>query len=242
MHTPDLLILLLLIAGSAASARWKKLTPAAAALGALLGGIIFSGDGYRGIIELALFFILGTSATAWKKKEKLRVKGHASHQPQRTTGQVFANGGVAAIMGALIIAFPTHKALLSLALAASLSAATADTLSSELGIVYGRRCYNILTWKKEERGLDGVISTEGTCFGIAGSILIASAYTLTTAWNPGAFLLIVLAGTAGNLADSLLGALFERGGILNNNAVNFLNTLTAALLGYVLAWLTSYPS
>ena len=53
---------------------------------------------------------------------------------------------------------------------------------------------------------------------------------------------IVLAGTAGNLADSLLGALFERGGILNNNAVNFLNTLTAALLGYVLAWLTSYPS
>ncbi|HWB92332.1 MAG TPA: DUF92 domain-containing protein [Puia sp.] len=242
MHTPDLLILLLLIAGAAASAHWKKLTPAAAALGVLIGSVVYYGDAYRGIMELALFFALGTTATAWKKKEKLQIKGNAAHQPQRTSGQVFANGGVAAIVGALIIALPAQKGPLSLAMAAGLSSATADTLSSELGIIYGRRCYNILTWKKEERGLDGVISIEGTAIGIAGSILIALAYTVSTGWNIAAFLIIILAGTAGNLVDSLLGAVFERRELLGNNTVNFLNTLVAALLAYVFALLTSYPS
>jgi uncharacterized membrane protein len=44
------------------------------------------------------------------------------------------------------------------------------------------------------------------------------------------FWLIVLTGTIGNLADSILGATYERKGAIGNNAVNFLNTLIAALL------------
>jgi uncharacterized membrane protein len=47
---------------------------------------------------------------------------------------------------------------------------------------------------------------------------------------------LLVAGTAGNLADSVLGATLERRGVLDNNTVNFLNTLTGALvaggLGY----------
>ena len=245
MYLPDLFILLFLIAGAAASAHWKKLTPIAALTGGLIGWAIYSGDSYRGLIELALFFILGTTATAWKKKEKSRIKDNAAHQSTRTTGQVIANGGMAAIMGVLMLTFPAYKALGSLMLAASLSSATADTLSSELGMVYGRRCYNILTWKKEERGPDGVISLEGLLLGTAGSAIIAAVFVSLGPQNvlqyvpqiasQKNFLIIILAGLIGNLADSILGALLERRKRLTNDQVNFLNTLIAAASAAALA-------
>jgi uncharacterized protein (TIGR00297 family) len=222
MHTPDLLILLVLAAGAAASAHWKKLTPAAALTGGIIGALVYAGSSYTGLLLLALFFILGTAATSWKKKEKSRIKGNAAHQPTRNAGQVIANGGVAAILGALAALIPAYRSLFSLLLAASLSSATADTLSSELGMIYGRRHFNILTGKQDTRGLDGVISLEGLLIGLAGSAVIAIAYGRS-------FFIILLAGLIGNLADSFLGATLERKGVLSNDAVNFLNTAIAAL-------------
>ena len=117
--------------------------------------------------------------------------------------------------------------------ACSLSSATADTLSSELGNVYGKKFYNIVNFKKDVRGLNGAVSFEGTMIGITGSILIALIYTVPAGFTID-FLWIVIAGTIGNLTDSVLGATLERKHILNNDAVNFLNTLTAALAGLML--------
>jgi uncharacterized protein (TIGR00297 family) len=98
-------------------------------------------------------------------------------------------------------------------------------------MVYGKRFYNILSWKKEAKGLDGVISLEGTLIGIAGACIIGLIYTAGRGIDKG-LLVIVVAGTAGNLADSLFGAALERKGYLNNDWVNFLNTLSAVLLAY----------
>jgi uncharacterized protein (TIGR00297 family) len=95
--------------------------------------------------------------------------------------------------------------------------------------VYGRRYYNVLTFKPDQRGLDGVVSLEGTLLGLAGSAVIATAYCLGAGWGP-AFGWLLLAGTAGNLADSVLGATLERRRFLNNDAVNSLNTLVGALV------------
>ena len=229
IHTSDLLVVLILIAGATTAVFRKKLTPPAGLTGALIGAAIYAGGGYPGLLLLALFFILGTVATSWKKEKKLALKGSAAHESIRTPGQVLANGGIAGLLGTGALLLPEHKSQLLLMMAASLSSATADTLSSELGIIYGRRFYHLLTLRPDERGLDGVVSIEGTLIGIAGSILIAAAFTLTTHGSLHAFTIIVLAGTIGNLADSALGALFERKGMLGNNAVNFLNTLIAAL-------------
>lgn len=229
MHVPDLLIIIFLIAGAAIAVYKKKLTPAAAITGALTGGAIYAGGSYPGLLLLGLFFILGTAATSWKKEKKGTIKSNAAHESTRTTGQVLANAGVAAILGLLALLLTDQQPLFLLMMAASLSSATADTLSSELGMIYGRRFYNLLTLKRDERGLDGVISIEGTLLGIAGSTLIAAAFTLATRYTLRSFLLVILAGTIGNLVDSLLGALFERKGWLTNNTVNFLNTLAAAL-------------
>jgi len=233
MLAPNLLVTLLLIAAAGAAALAKKLTPVAAITGIGIGEAIYAGCGYPGLLLLALFFLLGTAATSWKKEKKLGLKGSAAHESTRTPGQVIANAGVAALAGIGALLFPQYKPAFWLMMAASFSSATADTLSSELGIIYGRRFYHLLTLRPDERGLDGVVSLEGTLIGIAGSALIAITFALSTHTPLRSCLLIVLAGTFGNLLDSVLGAALERKGFITNNTVNFLNTLAAAF--FVLA-------
>ncbi len=220
-------LLLILTAIIIISVKTEKLTLTGALTGGAIAILIFIGAGYTGICMLAAFFILGTASTIWKKQEKQQFKSATDHT-KRNSGQVLANGGVAAIAGILAWFMPEQTELLKIMMAASLASAMADTLSSELGMVYGRRFYNIITFKKDERGLDGVISIEGTLIGLAGSTIIAIVYALGFGWNNG-FLIIIIAGTVGNLSDSVLGALLERKHYLNNDAVNFLNTLIAAL-------------
>jgi uncharacterized protein (TIGR00297 family) len=229
MIAPDLIVLLVLLAGIIFSVGRKKLTLPAALTGAILGWLVYKGGGYTGLAMLTTFFILGTAATSWKKKEKMLIKGHAAHQPTRTAGEVIANGGVAALAGLAALLLPKDRPLLQVMMAAGLAAAAADTLSSELGMVYGRRYYHILTWRPDEKGLDGVVSREGWLIGIAASAVIAVVYALGHGWNTPIFFILIGSGTLGNFIDSLLGAVWERKGQLSNNAVNFLNTLAAAL-------------
>ena len=239
MHSAkDIIVLLLLLVGVAASIRWKKLTIPAAFTGGVVGWLVYSGGGCTGILMLAAFFVLGTAATGWHARHRPS-DNESSAQSTRTIGQVLANGGVAAIAGLGILYLPEHRQTLEVLMAASLSSATADTLSSELGMVYGRRYYNVLTWRRDQRGLDGVVSLEGTLIGVAGSSIIALLYTAGHSWNSG-FWIIILSGAIGNLTDSILGASLERKGWLGNDMVNFLNTLTAGLLGGLLAWHSSW--
>jgi uncharacterized protein (TIGR00297 family) len=219
------------------SVRTGKLTPYAAITGGFIAVLIFIGAGYTGLSMLAAFFIFGTLATSWKKDEKLQAKSVIDQSIKRNSGQVIANSGVAAIMGALVYFIPDKAELFRLMMAASLASAMADTLSSELGMIYGQRFYNIITLRREEKGLDGVISLEGTVIGVIGSALIALIYAIGFEWDI-RILFIIIAGSTGNLSDSVLGSLLERKHYLNNDAVNFLNTLIAALAaGFCLKFL-----
>jgi uncharacterized protein (TIGR00297 family) len=208
---------------------------AAAATGGALGLLIYLGSGFRGLALLALFFGLGTAASSWRVADKRRLGLSEENKGRRTAGQVVANAGVAGLLGLLAWQFPPAAPLGRLMLAGSFAAAAADTLASELGNVYGRRYYNILTLRPDARGLNGVVSLEGTLLGLAGSGVLAAAYCLGFGWSV-AFGGLLVAGTAGNLADSVLGATLERRGWLDNNAVNFINTLTGALVAGGLGW------
>ncbi|MDR3715014.1 MAG: DUF92 domain-containing protein [Puia sp.] len=241
--------MIFLVAGAVYSVKAHKLTLPAALTGAFLALAVFAGGGYTGLAMMAGFFFAGTAATSWKLSWK-RQQGLAEHEKgTRTAGQVFANAGVAAFAGLAALLAPFHAEKFQLLIAAAFAAASSDTLSSELGNVYGRRFYSIIGFGKGERGRDGVISLEGSLCGLAGAVLIAGIYLAGgglenifcprnhfSAWTfrfkfTG---IIVVAGITGNIVDSLLGATWERKQYIGNNAVNLLNTAAAALCAWLL--------
>jgi uncharacterized protein (TIGR00297 family) len=224
---------LLLVIAMFLSVMFRKLTITAAIVGGLIGVLIFIGAGYTGIAMVAMFFLLGSTATSWRSGIKERLGIAELNKGRRKAGQVLANAGVAAILGLMIWQLPEHTGLFQLMMASSLASAASDTLSSELGNVYGRRFINIVSFKSDKRGENGVVSLEGTVFGVLGALVIAVVYSIGLGFTSN-LLLIVIAGTIGNLADSVLGATFERRNYIGNDAVNFLNTAIAAAVGMLL--------
>ncbi len=229
MNTSYLTAFILITAGVLISLLTKKLTVAATFTGALLGSFIFMGAGITGLALLATFFVLGAGATAWKQNTKKQAGLAESNDGRRNTGQVVANAGAAAIL-ALLAKDVEYTVIVQLMIAGCFSAATADTLSSELGNVYGRKHYHILSFKKMQRGANGAVSLPGSVAGTIGSMVIALVYVIGSGWSGPQFLIIIIAGTAGNMADSILGLTLENKGLLSNNAVNFLNTATGGVV------------
>ncbi len=235
MPVTDILFSILLLIAVILVIKTRKLSKLGGVAAAIVATCIYIGTGLPGISLLALFFVLGVASTRWKRDEKRRLKLVEEHHEERNAKQVLANGAVAALIGIACSIFPEYDFVLYLMLACSLSAATADTLSSELGMIYGKRFYNIISWKNDTRGENGVISLEGTLIGIMGSVLIAILYAFTSELNWYTIMVVVVAGTVGNIADSVLGATLERHNMIGNNAVNTLNTFIAALAGALLA-------
>ena len=232
----DLFIYLFLLSGVIISYTTRKLTLAGAITGGLVGLLIYKGAGYSGLLMMSFFFIAGSWATGWHRQDKQTIPAVGNDSNPRTAGQVVANGGVAAILGGITWCMPQYITLMQLMIAGSLASATADTLSSELGTVYGRNFYNVLIFRKDQRGLDGVVSLEGTLIGVLGAGFIAVIYALFFDWDwPVCW--VIIAGTMGNLADSVLGAALERKHLIGNNLVNFLNTLVGAAVCGLLIYL-----
>lgn len=232
MHA-DWIFILLTAAGMLLSVLYKKLTLTASLTGGLLSICIYKGGGITGVTMMASFFLIGTLATSWKTGYKQRNNLAEAGKGRRAAGQVFANAGLAAMLGIIAWLDDSYRVAVSVLIAACFSSAAADTVSSELGNVYGKKYYNIITLKKAERGLNGVISAEGTALGLLGSIFIAFIYAFHYGWSVNV-IIIIAAGTTGNIADSVLGATLEKKGFLGNNAVNFANTVVAGLTALVL--------
>ncbi|HEX6334521.1 MAG TPA: DUF92 domain-containing protein [Flavisolibacter sp.] len=232
MYAETGIIILLLAILAAAAVRTGRLTMTGGVTGWVISALIFAGTGVAGVVMLAVFFIAASVATRWKYRMKLQLGVAEKRMGRRNAWQVIANGGIPGLSGLVAWFFPGLEQICLLMVAGSFAAATADTLSSELGSLYGKKFYNILNLRREARGLDGVISTEGTLVGIFGSMLIAVVYSVSSGWAM--FVSVIIAGTAGNVVDSLLGATAERAGLIRNNGVNFLNTLTGALVALLL--------
>ena len=191
---------------------------------------------------LFVLFVLTFLATRTGRSRKRRLHlAEPSHG--RTTSQVLANLGLAAIVVPLIAPIAqqlglTHSTVLTplfiLPLAA-LAEAAADTVSSEIGQAFAGRPVLITTLQPATPGTDGAITLLGTLAGIAAATIVAVTGTISLHLNRTAFAIILIAGITGLFADSFIGATLERRGYLGNDLVNFTSTAIATLTAAVLA-------
>ena len=211
----------------------KKITFWGALSGTLITYALMEAFGIVGLLAIGLFFVLGTGASVWKKSQKQTMGVEEANQGKRGYANVLGNAASAFILSVIAIFFPESNALLEIMMVASFAAALSDTVSSELGNIYGTKFIDIISLKVGVRGEDGIISMEGTLAGLLASSLMGMVYYLVK----GDFVLslvITVSGFFGNLVDSLLGSSLQKKRILNNHGVNFFNTLLAALLASIL--------
>lgn len=233
--------------------RVRAATPAGALTGALItASLMFSTVAFpykpwhtalAPVLAVALLAFFATRVGK-ARKESL---GTAEKRKGRSASQVAANLGLAAILASGPVQFSlmdsawldraahARAPLLALALAA-LAEAAADTAASEIGQVLGRRPRMMTTFRLAQPGTNGAISLAGTLAGMiaAAAVACSGMWALRGDWN--LFAVSLAGGVFGLLFDSLLGATLEDWGWLNNDAVNFLSTASAA--GFALAMLS----
>ncbi|MCL2688182.1 MAG: TIGR00297 family protein [Methanobrevibacter sp.] len=190
----------------------------------IMGIIIIFSAGISWLILILLFLVLSLIATRHSKyyKENLGI-----YEGKRTAKNVISNGVVAFIMAA----FGGYYLPFVGGFIGAIATATADTLASEIGIHQEPRL--ITSMKKVPSGTDGAVSVLGTVVGIFGAAIIGlTAFLLGIIDNPLLALKIaVVSGTVGCFMDSILGAVFERRNLINNEHVNLLATITGAVVG-----------
>ncbi len=270
--------------------RAHSLNRSGAIAAAVLGTLIFGLGGFGWAVLLLAFFISSSLLSRLFGARQPAVSEKYAKGSRRDAWQVLANGGAAGVF-VLFHAFFPIAAWPWIGCAAALAAANADTWATELGVLSRSAPRLISTGRKVEMGTSGGITLLGTLASLAGAAWLAffaallwRGYTGLTlvgipfnladllgvspvefgisqrlAW----FGILSLAGLAGSLVDSLLGATLqaiyrcpacaketERHPLhscgtptellrglpwLNNDWVNLICTLSAALLA-LLVW------
>jgi len=198
-------------------------------VGFLVGFVIYLFLDWRGYLLLLAFFVIGSAATklGYRKKEAARLA--QENKGRRGARHALANAGVATAC-AVFAALTPYPLLFALAFAGAFATAAADTSSSEIGQLLGRRTYLPTNFKPVPRGTEGAVSLEGTLAGILASAVIAALGAALGLYSWRGVLPVIVAAFVGTTFESLVGAALERRRLLDNEALNFLNTLVGALV------------
>ena len=188
--------------------RARSLSRSGAYAAVVMGTLIFGVGGWQWALLLLAFFITSSALSRAFKKRKQGLDEKFSKGSQRDAGQVFGNGGLAALFAGLHFFYPT-SAWVWIAFAGSLAAVNADTWATELGVLNPHLPRMITNPGREvEKGTSGAISLTGTLAALAGSALIGLLAVLfppfPISWTIG--ITVSLAGLLGSLFDSFLGA------------------------------------
>lgn len=227
MQTPALIILAYLVAGAIAflGYRAKALASDGAAAACIVGGTIFGLGGVGWAALLVIFFATSTFLTFFRANYPRKQRATEAFEKigKRDAAQVFANGGVAALL-ALASSFLDVLALpiLFSMFAGAMAAATADTWATELGVLSASRPRMITSGWPVRPGTSGAVTLLGGVASVTGALFIAlmaaylslpqifSTQTFVGYANPvGVGISAFVGGLVGSLADSVMGATIQ---------------------------------
>jgi uncharacterized protein (TIGR00297 family) len=202
---------------SLAAYRLGSLNRSGAAAATLLGTAIFGLGGLAWAVLLLGFFISSSLLSRLFKRRKTTADEKFSKGSRRDAGQVLANGGITGFFVVVQVFFP-ESVWPWVGAAAALAAANADTWATELGILSPTEPRLITTGIQVEMGTSGGVTVLGTLAAAGGALFIA--LLALVAWPetgaasspvtmPARLALITLAGVAGSLVDSFIGATIQ---------------------------------
>lgn len=191
----------LLVALISYAARFLTKSGALATFG--LAVVIFGFGAWAWTVPIVTFFVTSSILSGLGRTKKRQVNEKFEKSGARDWAQVLANGGVPGVLALLSVSLPIQE-LFPFYLA-SVAAAAADTWGTEIGVLARGRVISVVTFKTVPSGTSGGISLIGTLGGALGASAVAFS---GCAWygEIRTALVVVVAGMAGSLADSLLGA------------------------------------
>jgi uncharacterized protein (TIGR00297 family) len=208
--------------------------------GLAIGAITWGCAGPAGFLVLIAFFVLGSATTRIGYRRKERAGIAQAKRGARSARHALANCGVAVYL-AVLIAGAARPDLYIMAFVCAYATAAFDTVSSEFGQAYGGRPFLITTLRRVAPGTNGAISAAGTVAGALAALVVGLVAVWGGFWAGDRFGVLLTAAFLGSTADSYLGATLEAKGLMDNEAVNFSNTLVGALVGILLAALLPGP-
>ena len=218
----------------------QSLSRSGAITAIIIGTIIYASGGVFMMSVLLTFFVSSNVIGRLFKIKKEPAK--------RTAKQVVANGLVATLMATIF--YITQDELFLLLFVISIAVATADTWSSELGVLSKTPPVSLVTFKPTKYGVSGSVTWIGLFASFVGAVLISS-FVMFNIW-------VMIFGFLGSILDSLLGHFQVRyldstsgeviedqeknssdkyhSGIryLTNDGVNFISNAVTVLVAYLI--------
>jgi uncharacterized protein (TIGR00297 family) len=191
-----------------------------------LAAITFGPNPLIDLGSVVVFFVIGEIASNFP------IKKHG----QRNIMNVIGNSLPSLIMLILILILPDYAVLLELGFFGAISAALADTLSSEIGYYSKKKPVMITTLKPCPKGTDGGVTMLGEGAALFGGIVIAIIYFFAyqNIWGT---IIVLLAGLVGSNVDSVFGGLFETKHMLDKTQVNLIGSTAGAVFCILLGLL-----
>jgi len=188
-------------------AAWKSRTlTKSGMIGAMIvGSAILIGFSWKGLLILGCFFVTSSLWGKIKSNQKDSLQDLLKKQDQRDIVQVFANGGIPALIAILSLFDHSNLIDYSMLFSISLAAANSDTWASEIGTLSKSHPRMLLTFKKVERGTSGAVSLLGTFAALAGACFIAIVAVFLFDLSFMNLIMISVFGFLGNLFDTILG-------------------------------------
>jgi len=207
----------------------RTVTAAGAITGAVIGIVIWCAGGWQGWTLLFVAFLVAAIATRVGHRRKAALGISEERSGRRGPGNAIANTGVFAWAMAVSIGFKDPSPAILAGVAAMVTAAS-DTVASEIGKAFGKTTYTWLPVRRVPAGTSGAVSLEGTLAGVAAALVLALYAWLVGLISTDAVFVVVAAATVASFADGALATRFEKGGWLNNDVLNFLNSAIGASL------------